>query len=167
MDRDHQLLLHFLAAIAYRAQKALRAAPAGFADFTPGHLVRTPVQVLRHMTSLMGLARTHFVGGSYPVQPDPLPTFDDEIARFHATLEALGEVLRTGTRLRELSTEQLLQGPFADTLTHVGQIAMLRRLAGSPIAPENFLYAEVRTDRLGVEQAPPARPDAHWAERPA
>jgi hypothetical protein len=167
VDRDRELLLHFLAAIAYRTQKALRGAPAGFPDFTPGLQIRTPVEILRHMTSLMGQAGTLFVGGSYPLMPEELPTFDAEIARFHGTLEAVGEILRGGTRLREISTEQLLQGPLADTMTHVGQLAMLRRLAGSPIAPENFIYADIRADRLGVQQAPPERPHKHWAERPA
>jgi hypothetical protein len=167
VDRDRELLLHFLAAIAYRTQKALRGAPAGFPDFTPGLQIRTPVGILRHMTSLMGQARTHFAGGSYPLLPEPLPTFEEEIARFHGTLEAVGDNLREGTRLREISTEQLLQGPLADTMTHVGQLAMLRRLAGSPIAPENFIYADIRADRLGVQQAPPERPDKHWPERPA
>ena len=167
MDRDRELLLHFVAAIAYRTQKALRRAPATFPNFTPGLQIRTPVQILRHMTSLVGQARTHFVGGSYPASPEPLDTFGEEIARFHGTLEALGEVLQAGTPLREISTEQLLQGPLADTMTHVGQLAMLRRLAGSPIAPENFIYADIRADRLGVEQAPPERPAVEWPERPA
>ena len=82
-DRDKQLLQHFLAAIAYRTQKALRDAPEHYADFPPGHEVRTPVEILRHMTSLMGYVRTFFEGGSYPMRPEPLPTFADEIARFH------------------------------------------------------------------------------------
>jgi hypothetical protein len=60
-----------------------------------------------------------------------------------------------------------LQGPLADVLTHVGQLAMLRRMSGNPVAPENFIYAEVRSDRLGADQPLPARPDAQWAERPS
>jgi hypothetical protein len=43
---------------------------------------------------------------------------------------------------------------------------MLRRLAGAPVAPENFIFADVRADRLGVEQPAPARPDAHWPDAP-
>src|ERR1041384_1709295 len=88
-----------------------------------------------------------------------------ESARLPGPLEALGEIFKSDIPLREISTEQLLQGPLADTLTHVGQLAMLRRLAGSPIAPENFIYADIRPDRLGVLQAPPERPAAHWPER--
>jgi hypothetical protein len=65
-----------------------------------------------------------------------------------------------------ITTDQLLQGPFADAMTHVGQLAMLRRLADAPIAPENFIYADIRADRLHAEQPPPARPDNVWPEKP-
>ena len=166
MDRDRELLRHFLAAIAYRAQKALRGAPAHYPDFSAGNRVRTPAEVLRHMTSLLGYVRTHFQGGSYPLNPDPLPTFSDEIKRFHDVLESVGDLLAGGTPLREITTEQLLQGPFADIMTHVGQLAMLRRLADSPVPPENFIYADIRADRLHADQPPPARPDKRWPEAP-
>jgi hypothetical protein len=76
MTRDRELLRHYLGAVAYRAQKALRGAPPHYPGFDPGHQVRTPVEILRHMTSLMGYARTFFVGGTYPVKPEPLPTFE-------------------------------------------------------------------------------------------
>lgn len=166
MDRDQQLLRHFLAAIAYRTQKALRDAPAHYPTFNAGHRTRTPVEILRHMTSLMGYVRTHFVGGSYRVEPEPLPSFPDEVARFHQMVEGVGELLASGTPLRDITTEQLLQGPFADVMTHVGQLAMLRRLADAPVPPENFIYADIRADRLHADQPPPARPDKHWPEAP-
>ncbi len=165
VDRDRELLRHFLAAIAYRTQKALRGAPEHYPAFSAGNRVRTPVELLRHMTALMGYVRTLFQGGSYPVKPDPLPTFKEEVARFHDMIEAVGELLASGAPC-SIATEQLLQGPFADTMTHVGQLAMLRRLADSPVAPENFVYADIRADRLGVEQPPPARPDKHWPDAP-
>lgn len=167
MDRDRQLLRHFLAAIAYRTQKALRDAPDHYAEFAAGHQVRTPVEIVRHMTSLMGFVQTLFVGGSYPVKPDPLPTFRDEIARFHEMLRGVGDLLESGQSLREITTEQLLQGPFSDVMTHVGQLALLRRMADAPVAPENFIYADIHGRRLGAEQAPPARPDPQWPEGPA
>jgi hypothetical protein len=165
MDRDRELLRHFLAAIAYRAQKALRDAPDHYATFCAGNRVRTPLELIRHMTSLMGYARTFFVGGSYPVSPEPLPTLQAEIARFHEMLEAVGQLLESDATC-ELSAEQLLQGPFADTMTHVGQLAMLRRLADAPVAPENFIYADIRAERLHADQPPPARPDPRWPDAP-
>ena len=158
MDRDRQVLRHFLAAIAYRTQKALRDAPEHYPTFSAGNRVRTPVELIRHMTSLMGYVRTFFVGGSYPVKPDPLPTFNADVARFHEMLESVGALLASDEQC-SLTTEQLLQGPFADTLTHVGQLAMLRRLADAPVAPENFIYADIRAERLDADQPPPARPD--------
>jgi hypothetical protein len=166
LDIERALLKHFLAAIAYRTQKALRDAPASYPDFSAGHDTRTPVEILRHMTSVLGYSRTMFLGGSYPFKPEPLPTFADEIQRFHDMVESLGELLSAGTPLREGSHLQLLQGPFADAMTHVGQLAMLRRLADAPVAPENFIYAQISANRLGPDQPMPARPDADWPERP-
>jgi len=165
VDRDRELLRHFLAAIAYRTQKALRGAPQHYPTFSAGHRVRTPVELIRHMTALMGYVRTFFQGGSYPIKPDPLPTFQEEVGRFHEIVEAVGKLLASDAKC-SVSTEQLLQGPFADTMTHVGQLAMLRRLADSPVAPENFIYAEIRGDRLHADQPPPARPDKHWPDGP-
>ncbi len=81
-------------------------------------------------------------------------------------LAEVGRLLAAGTPLHDISHQQLLQGPFADCMTHVGQLALLRRLADAPVAPENFVYADIRSDRLGPDQAMPARPDRHWPERP-
>jgi len=164
---ERQSLQHFLGAVAYRAQKALRGAPASFPDFSAGQQTRSPVEILRHMTSVLGYARTLFVGGSYPRHPEPLPTFAAEIDRFHQVLEGLARELDAGTPLREVAERQLLQGPLSDVMTHIGQLALLRRLAGSPVPPENFLFADVRADRLGADQPRPARPDDEWPERPA
>jgi hypothetical protein len=163
---ERALLNHYLAAIAYRTQKAIRDAPESYWQFAAGHQARTPIAILRHMTSLMGYVRTHFLGGTYPVQLEPLETAAAEIKRFHDLIVDVGGLLMVGTPLREISHQQLLQGPFADVMTHVGQLALLRRLADAPIPPENFIYADIRGDRLGPDQPPPARPDKHWPERP-
>ena len=166
MTRDRELLRHYLAAIAYRTQKAVRDAPDDFPSFAAGNQVRTPVEILRHMTSLMGYTRTLFLGGSYPVKPDPLPTFVEELSRFHDLLEAVSELLAADTPV-QVTSEQLLQGPFADVMTHIGQLALLRRLAGAPVPPESFVHAQIDAARLGPDQAMPARPDKVWPERPA
>lgn len=160
------LVSHFLAAIAYRTQKALREAPPHYPEFHAGAEVRSPGAVLRHMTSVLGYARTFKTGGSYPIHPEPLPDFAAEQQRFHAMLEALRDDLASDGSLGTLTPEQLLQGPLADVMTHVGQLALLRRLVGAPVAPENFIYADVRADRLDADQPAPARPDADWPERP-
>jgi hypothetical protein len=159
LDAQQPLLKHFLAAIAYRTQKALRGAPDAFAEFRAGSNVRTPHELLWHMTGLIGYARTHFLGGVR--QPEKLPTFDQEIRRFHEVLEDLGRLLEEN-HLREISAEHWLQGPLADIMTHVGQLAMLRRLASSPVAPENFVRAKISAANLGPDQPEPAAPDPGW-----
>lgn len=163
MDPQRDLLRHLLASLAYRTQKALRGAPDSFGDFSAGNKVRTPSDVVRHMASLIGYARTFFHGGSY--RPAPLPTLSAEVARLHEQIALLGQDLASGAPLRDLTLEQLLRGPLADAVTHVGQIAMLRRIAGVPIPPENFIYAGMSPDNLGPDQPPPARPDTEWPER--
>ena len=161
MDEKRALLRHFLAALAYRTQKALRDAPSDFDSFRAAEGVRTPAELVRHMTSVLGYARTFFVGGRYKL--DPLPSLQDEILRFHDMLQDLARHLEVGTPLlQEMSPEQLIQGPFADVMTHAGQLAMLRRLAGAPVAPENFVFAEIDPDRLGPDQADPVSPDVIW-----
>jgi len=163
MNEQRRLLRHFLAALAYRTQKALRDAPDGFGDFQAGNRVRPPIELVRHMTSVLGYARTHFVGGSY--RPEPLPSLAAEVARFHEMLADLSNRL-TSSELIGTTEARLLQGPFADAMTHAGQLAMLRRLAGSPVPPENFIVAEVDPENLGAAQAEPRSPDADWPEAP-
>lgn len=163
MDEKRAMLRHFLAALAYRTQKALRDAPEGFGDFKAGLMVRTPHELVRHMDSVLGYARTYLIGGSY--RPRVHADFKDAIADFHRVVEDLARHLEEGTELRGITPEVMLQGPFSDAMTHAGQLAMLRRLAGSPVAPENFIFAEISAENLGVDQPPPARPDEEWPEK--
>jgi len=165
MNDKRALLNHFLAALAYRTQKALRDAPADFGWFTPPADVRSPKELVRHMTSVLGYARTYFVGGHY--WPEALKRLDDEVSRFHKMLQDLSEHLVNETPLRDgMTEEQLLQGPFSDAMTHAGQLAMLRRFAGSPVAPENFIVAEINANHLGPDQSTPNAPDKVWPESP-
>lgn len=164
-EDERRLLRHFLAALAYRTQKALRDAPAEFGDFQVGGQVRSPKELVRHMTSVLGYARTYFIGGSF--WPDALPSLQDEIKRFHEMLESLASHLSRGDQLRETTVEKFLQGPLSDAMTHAGQLAMLRRIAGAPVPPENFILADVDKERLGIEQADPVSPDTEWLEAPA
>ena len=150
--------------LAYRTQKALRDAPEAFGEFRAAPGVRTPRELVQHMTSVLGYARTFFVAGTYEARS--LPDLTSEVRRFHEMLQSLGELLTTtdGTA----TAEQLLQGPLADAMTHAGQLAMLRRLSGSPVAAENFLKAEINADNLGPEQPEPRAPgrrDGRWDPR--
>lgn len=160
------MLRHFLAALAYRTQKALRGAPESFGSFIAGNETRTPSELVRHMTSVLGYARTFFIGGQY--RPEPLPTLADEIERFHRMLEDLSAHIERGTQFQgDMTAERLLQGPFSDAMTHAGQLAMLRRLARIPVAPENFIVANIDASRLGPDQPEPESPDEIWPEAPS
>jgi hypothetical protein len=165
MDEKRALLRHFLAALAYRTRKALREAPASFGDLRIAPGVRTPTELVRHMTSVLGHARTFYIGGTY--RHEPLPTLADEVVRFHAMLKDLAGQLERGSALQGTTPEQLLQGPFADAMTHAGQLAMLRRLAGTPVPPETFMVAAIDPANLGVDQPPPVSPDREWPEAPS
>lgn len=159
MDSKHRLLQHFLASLAYRTQKALRDAPQGFSEFRISPDVRNPRELVRHMTSVLGYARTFFIGGEY--RATSLPTMDEEVTRFHEVLESLNRHFAAGDFSR-MSPERFLQGPLSDAMTHVGQLAMLRRLSDAPVPPENFIMADIQTDNLSANQPDPISPDADW-----
>ena len=160
MDDKRTLLKHFLAALAYRTQKALRGAPPDFASFRAGPNVRTPHELIQHMESVLGYSRTFFIGGSY--RADLRPHFGEAVAHFHEVLADVARHLEMETELRGISPEQLLQGPFSDAMTHAGQLAVLRRLAGSPVPPENFVFAAISPEHLGPDQPLPVSPDTDW-----
>ena len=161
MTPSRRLLQHFIAALAYRTQKAVRGAPPAFADFRAGPTVRTPHELLWHMTSVTGYARTMLHGGTF--RPSPMPTFDAEVARFHETLAALRDDLADDRLAAAISDEQFLQGPLSDAMTHAGQLAMLRRMSGSPVPPENFIHARVDAGNVSGDQPEPASPDRGWS----
>jgi hypothetical protein len=161
MTESRDLLKHFLAAIAYRTQKALRGAAPGFADFRASPTSRTPHELLWHMTGLIGYARTMFHGGFF--EPPRLSSFQGEVARFHTMLEALRGDLDNLSLSASITDAQLLHGPLADTMTHVGQLAFLRRLSGSPVASENFIFASISAANLSANQAEPNAPDEDWS----
>lgn len=153
-DDSIALLRHTLATLAYRGGKALRGAPPEFAEFG-GPQARTPAKILAHIGDLLDWALTLANGQQKWRDSPPLP-WDQGTARFHAALEALDQRLASGAPLGT-SAEGLFQGPIADALTHVGQIAMLRRMAGSPMSGENYFVAQITAGRVGPDQAPPRK----------
>jgi hypothetical protein len=161
MEDNRQLLRHFLATLAYRTQKALHDGPEHFGSFRAAPGVRTPQELLRHMTSVLGFARAQLVGGTY--RAELLPTFQEEVARFHEMLADLSERIASA-EFKDVRPETMLQGPLADAMTHVGQLAMIRRLVGSPVPPENFIVADITADNVGPDQPRPRSPDPEWYE---
>jgi hypothetical protein len=148
-EPDIALLRHAVATLAYRAGKAVRGAPPEFADFAGAG--RAPVQILAHMGDLFDWALLLADGRHEWHNAVPLP-WDQEVARFFSTLAAFDRRLATGAKLGH-SAESLFQGPVADALTHTGQIAMLRRLAGCPMKGENYFQAEIQIGVVRLEQA--------------
>ncbi|UCC45352.1 MAG: hypothetical protein JSU65_05380 [Candidatus Zixiibacteriota bacterium] len=156
------MLRHFLATLAYRTQKALRYAPENFADFRVKPKVRTPHELIWHMTGVLQYAVSLFA--DVETWPDQMPTFTEEVDRFHNTLEELGRHLDAGTPIRNTTPERVLQGPFSDAMTHAGQLIMLRRLCGSPVMGEGFMLAAIDPCNLGPDQPDPVSPDEHMRE---
>jgi hypothetical protein len=163
-NEKRAMLRHFLAALAYRTQKAIRGAPDDYWTFDAGNKVRSPHELICHMRSVLGYARTFFIGGAYP-RPAPVDVQQD-IDAFHEMLADLSRHLEQGTSLADMTEEQLLQGPFADAMTHAGQLAMLRRMHGSPVPPENFIIADISPENLTANQPEPACADEVWPEKP-
>ena len=150
---DREILRHTVATLAYRAGKAVRAAPPDFGAFAVAPGSRTPGQILAHMGDLFDWALSMAKGTQAWRDSTPL-AWDQEIARFFASLESFDAYLGSDQPLG-LPIERLFQGPIADALTHTGQLTMLRRLAGSPIKAENYAKASITGGTVGVSQAAP------------
>jgi hypothetical protein len=149
------LLRHTVATVAYRGGKVLRGAPAAFASFRADDTARTPVAILAHIGDLFEWALSIARGAQAWHNSTPL-AWDEEVARFFGTLQRFDEYLASGAPLAG-EPEKLFQGPIADALSHIGQIALLRRLAGSPIKGENYYAADIACGRVGAEQTAPRR----------
>jgi hypothetical protein len=152
---ERALLRHTVATLAYRGNKVLRGAPEGFETFEARPGTRTPGQILAHIGDLLDWA-LHLARGEH-VWKDSAPlAWAEGEARFTAALRAFDDHLASDAALA-MPAERLFQGPVADALTHVGQIAMLRRMAGSPVRGENYVKAEIVAGRVGGDQAAPKR----------
>jgi hypothetical protein len=154
-DPARQLLRHIVATLAYRAGKALRDAPAAFAAFRASESTRTPLQILAHMGDLMDWALSMMAGRTSWRDSEPLP-WAEEVSRFFTAVRALDEYLASDQPLHA-DIGRLFQSALADALTHTGQIAMLRRMAGDPVRGENYYLAKIEAGRTGPDQASPVR----------
>jgi hypothetical protein len=154
-DSRRALLRHTLATLAYRGGKAIRDVPPGFAAFKAGPETRTPAEILAHVGDLMDWGLS-IARGEERWQEQPPRPWPEETARFFAAVAAFDAFLASAQTLGA-PEEKLFQGPVADALTHVGQIALLRRLAGGAVRGENYYRAEIVEGRVGAEQAAPRR----------
>ena len=159
------VLRHLVATLAYRAAKVLRDPPPGFGARAAGPSSRRPVQIVAHMGDLMSWAVT-LARGDYVWKPEGSDDWNAEVSRFFDLLATLDSDL-TNQNVSLDSMEKLIQGPLADALTHVGQLALLRGMAGAPVRPESYARAEIVRGRVGLEQAPPRREFDGDASAPA
>jgi hypothetical protein len=155
VNPKRELLRHAVATIAYRGGKAVRGAPETFASFKAGDSTRTPARILAHVGDLFDWGLSIARGQQAWHDSTPLE-WDREVSRFFETLARFDGYLASDAPMA-CSAEQIFQGPLADALTHVGQIAMLRRLAGAPMKGENYFEADIVAGRVGSEQAAPRR----------
>jgi len=152
-DTKRDLLRHTVATLAYRGGKAVRGTNDSFASFKASETTRTPAQILAHIGDLFDWALSLATGNEKWRNSEPLE-WNQEIDRFYSALKRFDDYLASGSDL-SASCERLFQGPIADALTHVGQIAMLRRIAGAPMKGENYSVAQIEVGRLGHDQGKP------------
>jgi hypothetical protein len=155
MTDSRAFLRHILATIAYRGAKAIRNAGASFADYGSPETSRTPAKILAHMGDLMDWSLAMSDGRQEWHDSAPLP-WEKECERFFTALKKFDDYLASEKPL-QASVEKLFQGPIADALTHIGQIAMLRRMTGVPLKGENYFVAEITVGRVGADQASPRK----------
>lgn len=149
-DSARVLLRHTLATLAYRAAKACRGVPEGFTNFRAAADSRSAGEILAHLGDLIEWVDSQARGAQRWTTSIPA-SWDDDVSRFHRALQHLDDYIASGALLHHDAT-RLFQGGIADALTHVGQINMLRRLAGSPVRGENYARAEIAIGTLGQTQ---------------
>ena len=150
MDETRALLRHMVATVAYRGGKAVRGAPSSFASFSGDSTDRTAARILAHIGDLYDWALSQVQGAEAWHDSTPLE-WDREAERFFAALQRFDAYLASDAPLA-VTPERLFQGAIADSLTHVGQIAILRRLAGAKMKSENYSKADIVAGRVGREQ---------------
>lgn len=144
------MLRHEIATLAYRAEKVLRDVPPGFPEFAASPRSRTALALVAHLGDLMEWG-ARMARGEMRWVPVPQTSWESAVERFFATLAdfdaSVAEVPADGRRAR-----RLFQGPIADALTHVGQLAMMRGMCGAPVRPESYARATITAGRVGRDQ---------------
>jgi hypothetical protein len=149
-DDSGELVRHLLATLAFRFQRIVKNQTGdpiahGFGSFAAGQAVRTPAEIVRHMRGVLSFVAAELTGEPRPVIEEL--TWHEEIIAFHAILQRLDGLFLKDSYPERLH-KRLLQGPITDVFTHIGQIALLRRLFGNPVPGMDFFSAEIRTGNL-------------------
>jgi len=157
-DPTRAFLRHAIATLAYRGAKILRGAPAGFGDVRagdPSTKTRNAVEILAHIGDLLDWTAL-VVAGEKGWHASPPATWEHEVDRFFAGLRNVDAALAADST-PSMPLEKIFQGPIADAFTHLGQLALLRRIAGAPVRAEVLVLSEIVVGRVGPEQASPVR----------
>jgi hypothetical protein len=152
MSESRAFLRHTVATVAYRGAKAVRGTGPDFAGYSFDGRSRTPAKILAHVGDLIDWAFAMSEGRRDWQDSTPLP-WDQECERFFGALKKFDDYLASEKPLH-VSAEKLFQAPIADALTHIGQIAMLRRMAGVPMKSEFYFLSEITVGRVGADQTP-------------
>ena len=156
MSDKSEMLRYFLASIAYRVTKAIKNAPETYPNLYVGKGVRTPLRILHHITGVLTYAHSFFE--HYDITHFEMKSWDAEVDEFYNILSKLDRSFQEKNP-DEATEEQLLQGPLSDSMAHIGQLLMLRRMADSPVPSENFIFADIRKGEVGSDQPDPIAPD--------
>jgi hypothetical protein len=149
------MIRHAVATIVYRGAKTIRGAPAEFAVYRVKPESRTPVEIVAHMGDLFDWALSIAKGQEVWRSSSPMD-WEAEVSRFYASVKAFDAHLASAASLA-CPPEKLFQGPIADAISHVGQLAMLRHLFGAPIRGENYFKADINAGQVGPNQPAPRR----------
>jgi hypothetical protein len=150
-DESRQLLRHTLATLAYRAEKVLRDVPEGFAELRVSPASRTPLEILGHMCDLMAWGE-RMARGTYHWEAGPVESWPAGVDRFFRLVAGFDAALAEAPALT-YAAEVIFQGPVADALTHVGQLALIRGTMAAPVRPEAYARADITVGRVGQDQS--------------
>jgi LSD1 subclass zinc finger protein len=154
-NTERTILRHLLATMTYRATRTFQNAPSEFGTFRAHGTSRTPVQILSHMADLCDWALSMVKGAE--TWRDAVPQhWDAELSRFYSSVRNLEDYLAGPSHIT-CSVCRLIQGPIADAIAHVGQLAMLRRISGNPTHAENFYKADIEAGQVGPNQPAPRK----------
>jgi hypothetical protein len=149
LTEKRELLRHLVAALTFRAKVAVADAPENFAAFKIDKTGRTPAELLAHIGDLLQGSLYLMKGELVYLNSAPL-AWEEEVKRFFSAAREFDSYLASDAPLNQ-PIEKITQGPIADALTHIGQIVMLRRAAGSPVRVESYFTAEIVPDEIHGE----------------
>ncbi len=129
-------LIQLINIIRYRLDKCINDVDKNFFEFNLGKGSRSPNEILSHLVDVSNYGLQIIDGPRSP---------NREGSHLKGIIENLNlmKSIFTEVNIDDETSRRLINGPLSDTLTHIGQLAFLRRLQGSPIAHENFSKAAI------------------------